>query len=67
VVFVVKALPAVETNFDRVAHQMTLAHRPGAGVRNNCPINVVARVERQAHKGAQFRAVERLVALASEF
>ncbi len=59
----VQRLPAVETNLDRVPHQMTLADRPGAGVRNDRKGNVAARVERERGERAQFSPGERLVAL----
>jgi hypothetical protein len=60
-------LPAVKTNFDRVAHQMTLADRLSRSMRNNRQRNIDASVERQAGKGAQSSSAEGLVALAAEF
>ncbi len=63
----VERLPAVEANLDRVAHQMTLANRLGTGMSNNTQSDVVARIEREARKGAQFSPSQTLVALATEF
>jgi hypothetical protein len=47
-------------------HQMTLTDRPAAGVRNDRPSDVAARIERERGKGAQFSPGEGLVALAPE-
>ena len=63
----VERLPTVEPDFDRVPHQVMLADRLSGRMRNNCQTDVVARIKRQACKGAQFSPSEWLVALAAEF
>jgi hypothetical protein len=44
-----------------------LADRLSGSVRNNSQSNAVARIKRQAGKGAQFSPTERLIAPAAEF
>jgi hypothetical protein len=58
--------PAVETNLERVPHQVTFTDRPGAGVSDNRPSDVAAGVERERCEGAQFSPSERLVAFTPE-
>jgi hypothetical protein len=48
----VERLPAVEADFDGVAHQAPLADRLSACVRNNSQSDIVARIKRQARKRA---------------
>jgi hypothetical protein len=46
--FLIERLPAVETDLDRIAHQVALADGLGTGMGNNRQRNVVASIKRQA-------------------
>jgi hypothetical protein len=62
----IQRLPTVETNLDRVSHQVALADRFRAGMRNDRQGDIAARVERKRGEGAQFSPSEGLVALDPE-
>jgi hypothetical protein len=48
----IRRLPTVETNLERVSHQVTFTDRPAASVRDNRPSDMAARIERERGEGA---------------